>query len=311
MTAPSTMSLLVALDGSERSLKTVAYLCKVEAFRKADIRLFYVLSGVPETYWDLVKEPSSLKPSAEILAWASQERDRAARHLGRCREILLEAGAAPDRVETILHERRLGVSRDILSEARKGYDALVIRRRGMSTLVGLTMGSVAQKLLHNLDAVPIVLAGSRAHNGRVLIAYDGSEAAERAVDFVGRVAGGTDTTVALVHVLRSGPMFAMDAGAEELMAAWAAEAAAAIRQRLEQACRRLEAAGLKEKAVSAHVVQNAASRAGAVVEMAARDDFGTIVVGRRGLSRVQEFTLGRVGNKIVHLGREHTVWVVN
>jgi nucleotide-binding universal stress UspA family protein len=311
MIASKTMSLLVALDGSERSLNTVAYLCQVEAFRGAAIRLFHVLSGVPDAYWDLVKEPASIKPSAEILAWANQERDRMAQHLGRCRGMLLAAGAEPDRVQTILHERRQGIARDILAEARQGYDAVVIRRRGMSTLVGLTLGSVAQKLLHHLDALPIVLAGRRAHNQRVLIAYDGSEAADRAVDLAGRVLGGTDTTVALVHVLRSGPMFAMDAGAEELMAAWAAEAAAVIQTQMEKACRRLEAAGLRGKAVRGHVVQNAASRAGAVVEMAARENFGTIVVGRRGLSRVQEFTLGRVGNKIIHLGREHTVWVVN
>lgn len=312
MKEPQSLSLLVALDGSERSLGTVGYLSQVAPLRRARIRLFHVLSGVPEAYWDLIKEPASIKPTSEILAWASQEREKMAKYLAHCREMLLAAGAAPERVETVLHERHQGIARDILAEARRGgYDALVFRRRGMSSLVGLTIGSVAQKLLHHLEALPVILAGRRKTNRRLLVAYDGSETADRAVDFVGRVMGHTDSAVTLVHVLRAGHMFPLEAGVEELMLAWAEGAATDVEAKMDKACERLVAAGLKKGDVQRRVVKNAFSRAGAVVDLAVAEDFGTIVVGRRGLSRVQEFTMGRVGNKILHLGREHTVWVVN
>jgi hypothetical protein len=33
-------------------------------------------------------------------------------------------------------------------------------------------------------------------------------------------------------------------------------------------------------------------------------------VGRRGISKIEEFFLGRVSNKVIHGGQNHTVWVV-
>ena len=52
------------------------------------------------------------------------------------------------------------------------------------------------------------------------------------------------------------------------------------------------------------------SRAGAIVNAAEKGDWSTIVVGRRGLSRVSDFFMGRVSNKVVHAGRKDTVWIV-
>jgi nucleotide-binding universal stress UspA family protein len=48
-----------------------------------------------------------------------------------------------------------------------------------------------------------------------------------------------------------------------------------------------------------------------IVEEARARNFSTIVVGRRGLSRVEEFFIGRVSNKIVHMARDKAVWVVS
>ena len=38
--------------------------------------------------------------------------------------------------------------------------------------------------------------------------------------------------------------------------------------------------------------------------------YGTIVVGRRGLSTVEEFDMGRVSNKLVQAAKDRAVWVV-
>ena len=68
MKVPHSLSLLVALDGSERSLGTVGYLSQVAPLRRARIRLFHVLSGVPEAYWDLIKEPAVTEQTAKMAA---------------------------------------------------------------------------------------------------------------------------------------------------------------------------------------------------------------------------------------------------
>ena len=47
------------------------------------------------------------------------------------------------------------------------------------------------------------------------------------------------------------------------------------------------------------------------VTLARMEGFKTIVIGRRGLSRLQQFFMGRVSKKVVYLARGLAVWVVN
>ena len=52
------------------------------------------------------------------------------------------------------------------------------------------------------------------------------------------------------------------------------------------------------------------SRAGTIVDQARRGGYGTIVVGRKGVTRVEEFFMGRVSSKVLQLAKDMAVWVV-
>ncbi|MEZ4552253.1 MAG: universal stress protein, partial [Desulfobacterales bacterium] len=73
---------------------------------------------------------------------------------------------------------------------------------------------------------------------------------------------------------------------------------------------KLVAAGFDADKISEKIVTGELSRAGAIIREATDNGFGAIVVGRRGISKVEEFFLGRVSTKVIHGGRNHTVWVV-
>ena len=47
-----------------------------------------------------------------------------------------------------------------------------------------------------------------------------------------------------------------------------------------------------------------------LIQFARQNDIGTLVMGRRGLSRVEDFLMGRVGHKIVNTVRNRAVWIV-
>ena len=79
--------------------------------------------------------------------------------------------------------------------------------------------------------------------------------------------------------------------------------AAATRQRL-------EAAGYAPDRVHHEVVSGADSRAMGLIQFARQNDIGTLVMGRRGLSRVEDFLMGCVGHKIVNTVRNRAVWIV-
>ncbi|MGD9246241.1 MAG: universal stress protein, partial [Desulfobacterales bacterium] len=73
----------------------------------------------------------------------------------------------------------------------------------------------------------------------------------------------------------------------------------------------LEKAGFNRNQIDVKMVTGTHSRAVAIITEALKGGYGTIVVGRRGLTHVEEFIMGRVSNKIIHMGREMAVWVVS
>jgi nucleotide-binding universal stress UspA family protein len=91
----------------------------------------------------------------------------------------------------------------------------------------------------------------------------------------------------------------------------AAKSESALAARLEAACKRLEKAGFPTDRISHKLAKGAISRANTIVDEAYIGDFATIVLGRKGRSMVEDFSIGRVATKVVHLANTHTVWVVS
>lgn len=311
MTHAPVKKVLVAVDGSDRSVKTVKYIASMPALRNSGINLFNVFSAIPESHYDLAREPASIKMGAQLIAWESAQRQRMKKHMEKCRKILLAADFHPQRVIITIRDRKIGIARDIVATAHTGYDAVVLRRRGMSRLTGLVMGSVALKLLNTIDSVPLVFAGRKPFNQRILIGLDQSENAMRAVDFVGRMTGGNGYEAALVNVMRGAGASDMPLSAEGVGDSDRDALQAEIREVFADAAERLVNAGFDHRNVRTEIIRDVPSRAGALVDMAEREDYHTIVVGRRGLTRASAFVIGRVSPKVLQIGRKHHVWIVN
>ncbi|MBG0777036.1 MAG: universal stress protein [Desulfovibrionaceae bacterium] len=156
-------------------------------------------------------------------------------------------------------------------------------------------------------------SGPGAANERhLLLAVDGSENAARALDYVaGIVAGAPGFSVHLLHV-RTPPerdLFAAE-GAWRTACAAQDERAAAL---LHAARERLVERGVEPEAVSVCDVRPAhpgPDVARAILEARQETGCGTVVLGRRGVSKAQEFLCGSVSGKVVREARDCTVWVV-
>jgi nucleotide-binding universal stress UspA family protein len=302
--------LLVAVDGSDRSIQTAQYLSAISSFTNHIICFFHVFNKVPESYYDLSKEPSSISPFSSVLAWETQQREHMEKHMDQCRQVLLEADFHPDRIKTVIHNRRVGVARDIIAEARQGYDALMIRRRGLGRLHGLVMGSVAFKLLNSADLPPLLFAARKPFNRRILIAVDGSDNAMRAVTFAGQNLAGGGCSFRIVNVLRGDFMLHQTSPHKMEVRESFENAESEITAFLDAARNQLIASGAAADKISVEIVRDAPSRAAAIVQVAEENHYNTIVLGRKGSSRVREFTIGRVSSKALQIGRELGVWIV-
>jgi len=136
----------------------------------------------------------------------------------------------------------------------------------------------------------------RKSNKKILLALDGSENAAMGAVYAGDLlAGRGDVRITLLHVRTE------ESARNERDVAKIMEIARAV----------LLKAGIPAAAVSIQYRDEKVGIARDILDEIETGEYGTVIVGRRGLSRAKQFLFGSVFNKIVHNARDCTVWVVD
>lgn len=310
--------LLLAVDGSDQAFEAVRYASQLFSPDRVAVVLFSVISKIPETFWDFKKNPAVAQRVAMISAWEIQQQRELEEFMERARRLLFDRGIPEGAVEVKMRERKVGIARDIVREAQGNYSAVVVGRWGTSKLKDLVLGSIASKLVGRLSKIPVCVIGGAPLPGKILVALDGSKEAMRTVDCVGAMVAGTDFEVTLFHVIRSlddesrghRKHLVHHSELEAKVVKEFQQAESSMEAVFEKAINRLSKSGVKEDRISNKIVTGVNSRAKAIVDEAQNGGYGTIFVGRRGLSRVTDFFMGRVSNKVIQLAKEMAVWVV-
>ncbi len=134
---------------------------------------------------------------------------------------------------------------------------------------------------------------------RILVATDGSEAADRAVDYAAKLAKRLDSSLLIVNVIGGyglpDSLFSRFTDAQqtwfrELLESLSAQILTKARDR----ARVLGDASIQLESRSGDVAQT-------VVDIAKEKDADLVVVGKRGLGRSHELLLGSVSQKLVRL----------
>ena len=306
--------LLVTVDGTEQALATVRYVARVFPPEGTEVVLFNVFNRIPDAFWDIERDLKDSPAFRSAAAWESMQQNAINGFMEQAKRALEHAGFPSGAVQKRVQPMEKGVARDIVAEAALGYDAVVLGRKGYSRIMDLIMGSVANKLVNKLTDVSVLMVGGEPVNRRFLAAVDGSKGADKAVDAITSVLPGPDVEVKLFHVVRNiQPSFGTGGGRElrEDKQTWLDDHLRSVKAMMEDRHDLLIARGLDPKSVSIRIVTDAPSRAGAIIEEARGAGFGTIVLGRRGLTEVMEHPMGRVANKVLQLARDLAVWVVS
>ena len=311
--------MLILVDGSERTLQTVNY---VNDFMPVDkntqIVLFHVFSGIPEEYRELVQEPTCKTVVDQLKNRETQEKSKIRACLEQAKNILISGGFSEQSIEIKFHRLEKGVARDIIDEAKKGYTAVVLRRRGMGALKNIILGSVAVKLLQALTFIPVLLVGQAPAVKKILLAVDSSPASMKAVEFVAPLLGGHGYEISIFHAIPGLEAIHFDLSekcrpelpevdmSDTCLETFKLKVARLFRDVKDM----LMTSGFESEKISEKVISGVRSRSEAIVKEAEDGGFGTIVVGRRGLSKVEAFFMGRVGHEVVYGGKMFSVWVV-
>jgi nucleotide-binding universal stress UspA family protein len=302
--------ILIAVDGSKNSLNATSYVAQTCHPANLRVTLMHVMPTAPETFWDLEKADYFKSATATYPNWKEERREMAQTFLAKAKRSLVKAGVAESEVEIILQEREVGIARDILVQSAHGYDAVVVGRRGLSEFQESYLGSVSQKIVEGIHDVPVWVVGGYIGAKRILLAVDASENSRRAVNYVGSIVAETKAEFTLFHVVRRFSFLDDHTLQDHEIEGFWEEVKKDIPRMFRFYKTNLESAGVDGARISTRANLDSASRAMDILQEAVEGDYGTIVLGRRGLSKVQEFLLGRVTNKVLQRAEKFAVWIV-
>ena len=150
--------ILVAFDDSENAMRAVDFTAK-NLNATGNVTL---LSIIPDTASlcemnspELIPYFKSQQNNFCILEDKKKELVRQA--MDRAKLLLLDAGFSENNIAIKIHTKKRGVARDIIEEARSGYDILVIGRRGISGVKEFFLGSVSQKVFSLAKDISVVI----------------------------------------------------------------------------------------------------------------------------------------------------------
>ncbi|MCF6289975.1 MAG: universal stress protein [Desulfobacterales bacterium] len=305
--------LLVTVDGSVYSANTLRYLSRL--FEDLDQVFLHLLCVVPCTlsaagrdWLDDLELMSSMSPaSRKQYAAARRYMNEAVMQLGR-------RGISPQQITTQVQLSRTGVADDILTVARQGlYDALIIGRRGLTRLEEMVMGSVSERILKKCTDVPIWVVDGQVNSRRFLLPVDGSFHSLKAADHLGFIL--KDNPYAEVTLFHSESMFSHKQTLDPEQ----------CRQLFGNACdflldnrpdshfhgpeQLLLNSGFPAEKIRRLTTSKGVHPSRQIIRQALIDDFGTIVMGRRGGEEKKGF-LGSVSAKVMAMAADVSVWLV-
>ncbi len=308
-----TKMIVVALDGSENAQRSLDYLELIYGSKhNLEVTLKHVLPSLPP----ILTDDRSMKREIAIKLKSLENKSIrvAEKILSNAKSVLIQKGFDEDRVHTVFRKKDMGIAQDICAWVEsKRADAVLITTRGRSRLETFFMGEVSGKLLEYCRVCPVWILEGTVTSNKILIAIDSSENALRAADHAGFMISGTDCAVTLFHTMRNlnrfVPLEVLEE-APELEQLWKSKAGQEIEPYMKKAKEMLLEAGLNETQISTKIVDGSRNAASDLLEEARSNGYGTIVLGRRGLSGFKEFFMGSVTSKVLQNSAGLAVWVV-
>ncbi len=213
----------------------------------------------------------------------------------------------PELAEEILREKRadlIGLARPLFADpqwpekARTGQDNIV-PCKDCGTCFQLVVAD-RPALCAQWDKAKLIkrkgmIKEMQNPRKKILVAMDESENAAMAAAYTGdMLANRKDVTITLLHI-QTDESIKNESG---------------IREMMDIARSLLAKAGIPEEAVTIQVREKKTGIGNDILNEIAESGYGTVVMGRRGVSRAQQILFGSVSNKIIQNTKDCTVWIV-
>jgi len=305
--------ILIAVDSSIHSKQAVEYSVKMSAIIQD---LYYTIFNVQTSVSQFLLDEAEKDPKVrETLSKAIKKNESSSLIiLEKYRNLMVQKGIVPDRIEIISRSKIESVAKDILFFGQKiPYDAVVVGRRGVSRIQKTFMGSVTSNILEHCTAIPVWLIDGTVMPSKIMVAIDGSESSMRAVDHLCFMVG-EDTSVEIVifHVISSmqkmvtGSSIKKNSDVGKIISE-------SIKQNIDQTLStvitQFEKAGLKKSQIRVKTSKRFLNPGKAIIDESEKGNYGTVVIGRSSINR-SIFT-GSVSRYVINHISNRALWIVS
>lgn len=304
--------ILLAIDDSINSIQSLDYVGHLFGESgEFTFSLFHVQPMVSEYLLEEARRDA--RANGELTRLKKKNAEAARRIIEKSRNRMIRSGISADRIDGGSEPRHLGLVKDILESAQKRQcDAIVVGRRGLSRIQKALMGSVSSKLLEHSELIPVWMIDGEIESRDIFVAVDGSENSLRAMDYLGFIFGSLpDIRLTLFHVMPSGreygvaPMKTVARTFEEVVTQ-------GDRRMLErfftEARNILDTAGIPKDRVETRTLKRRTTTGKMILSEAGKGNFGTVVVGRRGVDKA--FYFGSVSKYVANGITNRALWLI-
>lgn len=306
--------ILIAVDGSPYSTNALRYLGQL--FHHLPDINFHLLSIVPASNLgsaarDWLSETellNTISPATRKLLVAQKK------YMQQALDTLKRLGIAEEQVHSAVRLSRQGVAEDIIHEAMQGkYDALLIGRRGLGKLQEIIMGSVSATILEKCHDVPLWIIDGQVNSCKFLVPVDGSHHSLKAIDHLAFIlAENPCAEVTLFYskaILGSHPTIEP----KDFYPVWGEEWCEAHLRRPDSLFHApqqiLLDGGFPAQRIFWLETSMGFDPSRQILRQALIDDFGTIVMGRRG-REVNKGIFRGVSDRVLLMAEEVAIWIV-
>ncbi len=306
--------VLVAVDGSEQSLRAIRYTASVFPPDRTQIVLFHVQAQLFDLFSDLDAYPHYKSRVTGLKRWATEQKMEITNTMDSAVVYFKQKGFPQSAITIKIPSKKVGITQDIIKESYDGYHAIVVGNTGWSRFKDWLIKSTAIKLVAKIKHVPVVVVGGKPDAKNLLVAFDGTHGAMKGVACVGALVGASGHDLQLYSIIGSKKKFWPKDNAYFTIDNCVSRIVTAnmeIGERLEEARTRLLAEGIPSDRIFLRIHAVDRDRATHIVQEAKNNNFGSIVVGRRGLiTFFDEFFIGRISDQVLKLADELAVWVI-
>ncbi len=305
--------ILIAVDDSIHSKNAIRYASNAFTWMKnLNFTLYHVQPMISQYLMDEAeKDPAS---KAELRKIISKNTAAGKELLEKYKDQMVRMGVEDRHIEVITLPRMLGLAKDILKYSYSDiFDAIIIGRRGLSGLQEAIIGSVSANVVEHSTSTPVWLIDGEVVSQKIMFAVDGSENSLKALDHLAFMMGDNrDAKISFFHVQPKisdyCPIDFESADADRIEDMIVQGDKKCIDQFFAHAQKKLKDAGFKENQIEVKVSDTLLNPGRAIIEEAQKDDYGTIVIGRRGINKT--FFTGSVSHYVINQLADKALWIV-